>query len=388
VSRNIKTVLAVSVLFGASTGIYEFVLPYYLDERGLSFERMGTVFAVAAAGTLAVRIIMGRLADVWGRKLFYSLSLGGSGAAMWLTPFSGSVLGQSCLKTIREAMFLTRETLHPVILYEESRGRFMDFMGKTRGMEFLFQGAGTLLSGALFVALGTGGNLQLAGGMLVAGLVFFSLLFKEQWHPRARVASGGLRDLFSFDMHRNLQVITISVFIFNVGLTTSHCFIMPLFFSEKFGASAYTVSWVMVGHRLTIALPLLIAGSLAIRNLKWTYIWTLALEGVVLSASAVIPNFYASAAVWLLHDLLGAGIWIPIQNMLIQEYTRPSQRALEVGKLLAFGGLGAILGPFIAGYLAQRVNVSAPFFVSGILMVAAAGALIWLRPAPPVGDDE
>ena len=221
---------------------------------------------------------------------------------------------------------------------------------------------------------------HLAAGMLGVGFVFFWSLFRERARVGAeRTASGRLRDLFSFEMHRNLKVIMVSVFIFNVGLTTSHCFIMPLFFSAKFGVSPYAVSWVMVLHRITIALPLLIAGALPIRNLRGVYIWTLALEGAVLSASAVIPSFYGASAVWLLHDLLGAGIWIPVQNLIIQEYTRPDQRALEVGKILAYGGLGTIVGPWLAGYLSENVNVSAPFFVSGLLMILAAMALILLR---------
>jgi len=387
VTRNVKAVLFVSILFGAATGIYEFVFPYYLRERKLSFESMGLIFTVAAAGMLLVRVLMGRLADVWGRKPFYGLAFGGSAFVTWLTPTTGSVLGQSVLKTLREALFLTRETLHPVILYEESRGRFMAYMGQTRGMEFLCQGAGTLVSGLLFVLLGAGGNLRLAAVLLAAGLVIFWAFFRES-PPEAHLhtQSGGLRQLFSFDMHWNLKVIIISTFIFNVGLTTSHCFIMPLFFSDKFRVSEQTVSWVMIGHRITIALPLLIAGTLALRRLKSVYIWTLAVEGAVLSASAVIPNFYGSAAVWLLHDLIGAGIWIPIQNQIIQDYTDPTNRALQMGKLLAFGGVGTILGPLLAGHLSEW-NVSAPFFASGGLMVMAAGALTWLRlDQPPVSS--
>ena len=379
-NRNVKVILAVSVLFGASTGIYEFVLPYYLRERGLSYQNMGTIFVAAAVGMLVLRVLMGRLADLWGRKLFYGLSLGGSAIAMWMTPTSASVVGQSILKTLREAMFTTRETLHPVVLYEEHRGRFRDFIGKTRGMEFLFQGAGTLISGITFVLLGTGGNLRLAGGMLALGFVAFWAIFRER--PSVSDAPprpSRLRDLFSLDMHRNLKVITLSVFIFNVGLMTSHSFVMPLFFSEKFGVSEYTVSWIMVAHRLTIALPLLVAGSLPIRNLKGVYIWTLAVEGAVLSASAVIPNFYGAAIVWLLHDLLGAGVWIPVQNLIIQDYTDPDQRALQLGKILAYGGIGTIIGPGLAGVLSEFVNISAPFFASGILMIAAAMALLPLR---------
>lgn len=379
-NRNVKTVLVASAMFGAATGVYEFVLPYYLQEQGISFQSMGTIFAVAAAGTLLMRIIMGRMADLWGRKLIYGLSLGASAGAMWFTPASATVFGQSILKTVREAMFLTRETLHPVVLYEEHRDRFRDFMGKTRGMEFLFQGGGTLAAGALFVIVGTGGNLRLAGGVLALAFIVFWAAFRERSdRTDAVVRAGRLRDLFTLDIHRNLKVIMASVFVFQFGMTTSHCFIMPLFFSEKFGVSEYAVSWVMVMHRVTIALPLLIAGMLPIRNLKSVYIWTLALEGAILSASAVIPNFYAAAAVWLLHDLLGAGIWIPVQNLIIQDYTTPERRALEVGKLQAYGGIGAIIGPWFAGYLSQSINVSAPFFASGILLILAAMVLAGLR---------
>jgi len=379
VTRNVKIVLAVSVFFGAATGIYEFMLPYYLDEQGLSYESMGTIFAVAAAGMLLLRILMGRLADVWGRKPFYGLALGGSAVAMWLTPSTGVVAWQAVLKTIREAMFVTRETLHPVILYEESRGRFMDFMGKTRGMEFLFQAAGTLLAGTLFVTIGTGGNLRLGAAMLAVGFVLFWLVFREHVHEHAARRAGSLRDLFSWDMHRNLKVITISFFVFNIGMWCSHSFIMPLFFSKKFGVTPESVAWVMVLHRVTIALPLLLAGVLRIKRLKSAYIWALIAEGAVLSASALVPNFYGAAAVWLLHDLIGAGIWIPVQGLIIQDYTRPDRRALEMGKLQGYGGVGTIIGPWLAGVLSEQVNVSAPFFVSGLLMIAAAVVLVGLR---------
>ncbi|MBE9566574.1 MAG: MFS transporter, partial [Proteobacteria bacterium] len=199
---------------------------------------------------------------------------------------------------------------------------------------------------------------------------------------------GRLRDLFSLDMHRNLKVILISFFIFNIGFTTSHCFIMPLFFSKKFGVSEYAVSWVMGLHRVTIALPLLLAGAFRIKRLKAAYIGTLTLEGIILSASAFMPGFAGASIVWLLHDLVGAGIWIPIQNFIIQEYTEPDRRALQVGKLLAYGGLGTILGPWLAGhlleaaYLPEALRISAPFFVSGLFMIVAALVLFALRLTP------
>jgi MFS family permease len=388
VNRNVKTVLAVSAIFGMTAGIYDFILPYYLKERGLSFESMGLIFAIAAGGMLGLRVVMGNLADRWGRKLFYGMSLAGTAVAIGLTPISGSVLAQGVLKTMREAMSLTRDTLHPMILYEESRGQFMKLMGKTRGWEFMFQAVGTVISGLTLARLHTGGNLLLAAGMTAVGFLVFWSLFREGWMPHQKLAKTTLRTLTSFTIHRNLKIITISVFIFNVGLTTSHCFIMPLFFSEKFHVSRETVAWVMVGHRLTIAIPLLLVGTMTLRNLKGAYIVALILEGVIQASAALVPTFGWATGVWLLHDFLGAGVWIPVQNLIIQEYTRPESRALEVGKILAFGGIGTIIGPFLAGFLSQRVNISAPYFVSGIGMILCVVPLFWLKLDAGLGREE
>jgi len=381
VTRNVKTVLFVSVLFGASTGIYEFVLPYYLKERGLSYEQMGAVFAVAAAGMLGLRIIMGRLADLWGRKLFYSLALGGSSVAIWLTSLVGSVAGQAALKTLREAMVLTRETVHPIVLYEESRGHFMRWLGKTRGFEFLLQAGGTVIAGVTIAGvLGTAGNLRLAALLTGVGFVLFWLVFRERWERGEQTApKGGVWQLVNLDLHPNLKVLAVSILIFNIGLTVSHSFVMMLYFPDKFGVSKEVVGWVMVGHRLTIALPLLfIAGTLVRRHLRAVYIWTLAAEGAAIAGSALIPHFYGAAGLWLVHDLIGAGVWTPIQSLIIQEYTRPETRALEMGKVLAFGGLGTILGPLLSGFL-YRAGLNAPFIASGLLMIVAAMGLYGMK---------
>ena len=46
-----------------------------------------------------------------------------------------------------------------------------------------------------------------------------------------KLATGRLAELFSFsELHWNLKVIIVSTFVFNIGLTVSHCQVMPLFF--------------------------------------------------------------------------------------------------------------------------------------------------------------
>ncbi|GAH59034.1 unnamed protein product, partial [marine sediment metagenome] len=44
----------------------------------------------------------------------------------------------------------------------------------------------------------------------------------------------------------------------------------------------------------------------------------------------LIPDLAIAAIVWLIHDLFGAGVWIPIQSRLIQKYSHPSARGRDL----------------------------------------------------------
>lgn len=375
--RNVKVLLAVSILFGIAGGIYEFVLPYYLEGQGLSFKRMGYLFAVSTAAMFAVRIGLGNVADRWGSKRLYLLSVLACAVACLGTPFTASLALLIVLRTMREVGVLARDTAHPILIFMEGRGRFVDFIGKTRGMEFLFQAVGTFIAGMGIASIGDRGSLWMGAGALGLAVVLLSVGVRapERTHSPAPT---GFRKAVSFDLPRNLRVIMVSSFIFSAGLSTSHCFIMPLFFSTKFGVSPSTVSTVMVLHRLTFVLPMLLIGYLPLHNYKRVFILTVILEGIAMSAGAIIPDFFWASAIWLLHDLVGAGIWGPIQAAIIQDECRDTSRGRDLSKTLAFSALGGAVGPIMAGYLVD-FSISAPFFVSGVLMVASAGVLLKLR---------
>jgi len=142
-------------------------------------------------------------------------------------------------------------------------------------------------------------------------------------------------------------------------------------------------------HRLTIAIPMLIVGNLKLKNLKAWYINGYIIQGVTVLVSALIPIPYVwiAAGVFLLHDLIGAGIWSPIQATLIQRYSRGATRGLEVGKVLTWTSIGSIFGPLLSGYLGIK-DVSLPFFISGVLMIVAVIPLFWLNLKMPAPDAE
>lgn len=397
---NLRTVLIVTLLYGIVTGIYELALPLLLKSWGIRLVDIGIIFALSGLAMVLARIYLGGLADRWGRKLVYGWALALCGITTCCAPLSPLLLWQVALKGLRDLTALTRETLHPVILYEAGREVFLERIGRFRGIEYLFQAGGTFLMGGVFALLtrtwmspatayttllvGCGALLVLAGIIWAGG--FHETLVESA--PR-RIT---LRELVSFDLHPNLLCIGLSGVLFAFGLQLSHSFYMALFFPLRFGATTADVALIMVIHRFTLALPLLVMSGLKLKNLKGWYIAGIVMQGIVLTLSAVLPWLWASAGVWLLHDLIGAGIWLPIQSTLIQQYSRDASRGLEVGKVLAWGGIGGALGPLAAGFLADAHFLPAlltpyavilPFLASGLFVLLSAVPLGWLRLATP-----
>lgn len=381
-SRNIWTLLVVSALFGMAGGIYEFVLPFFLKDIKLSYFGMALIYAIPFPFIYLMRVYVGDLSDFFGRKIFYSLSLGVGSVATFLTPFAPGTLLQMGMKTARDSTLPVREAMHSLILYEEDQSRFTKFIGRTRGAEFFFLGIGSLIS--LYLMKGRQWQstaLMIAGGLLLAAFVIFATALREPRFHRRQMQSRGLGGIFSVALPPKLALLTLFGFVFNMGLSISHTFYMPLFFKEKFGVLA-GVAVVMAIHRFTLGVPLFFAGRHLERHPKAIYIATVTVEGGAICIAGMIGSFYAAASVWLLHDLLGAGIWTPIQQRYIQEFARPESRGADVSKSLGLMQLGNVLGPFIAAALLTIIPLppmvvfSLPFIVSGALVALSSLILI------------
>ncbi len=390
-SKNLRLVLGVALLFGVSTGVYEYVLPLFFKSKGISYDHIGIIFALAGVAVVLARLYLGGLSDQVGRKPLYALSLLVCGLASGLSALGASIIFQAVLKTLRETAALTRETIHPIIIYEEGDEGFLNRIGKLRGVEFLLQAAGTGLAGLIIARLGAGDNayricLAVAGGVLLLAGMWWIAGFEEHHSPKEHKVIS-LHDLLNFDLHHNLRVIAIAGVIFTLGVQLSHGFFMVLFFHDRFGLPDKQVAIIMVIHRLTIAIPMLIVGNLKLKNLKAWYVNGYIIQGITVLASALIPHVWIAAGVFLLHDLIGAGIWSPIQATLIQRYSRGATRGLEVGKVLTWTSIGSIFGPLLSGYLGIT-NVSLPFFISGVLMIVAVIPLFWLNLKLPPPDAE
>jgi len=391
---GLGVLLFVSICFGLSFGIYETLLPLYWQSRGMELRTMGWIWAVSAASVFVLRVHVGRLSDRFGRKLFYTISLGVSAAANLLTPLLPAVPVQAALKTSREAAVLVRDVMHSTILYERDAATFMGSLGLTRGAEYSCHGIGSLMAGLIAMAAASSGRpsytapFLAAAGLVLAANIIFAGFYPNVLPPAVPAGTpqvSSVREIFSLDLPPKLWLLVAFAFVFNAGLMATHCFIMPIYFSgiiAKTGRFSETdvllaVAVIMMLHRLTSGVPMMLIGPRLRRNLKGLFITFVFFEGVALAATPLISNVWLAVAVWLTHDLLGAGIWSPIHQSYIQKYSRPESRGSDVSKVAALGQFGSVLGPLLASALIAVSSQGAPFLVGGIIV--ALSALILLK---------
>ena len=378
-NRNYAFLVTGSLMFGLGLGIYEFVLPYFLDEHGFSMQRLGVIYAAGAVFVFMVRVYAGELSDRVGRKSLYAASLLMTSAVSGLTPYAPIFWMQIVLKSLREAGSTVFDSMYQLALHDEERWRYLDRVGKVRGLEALAAAAGVFVAGWLLIRRAYAGAFVLSAFVLFAAAVMFLAGYRQRAGKPLQSTGESLPGIFALDLPRPLLVLAASAFVFTAGLAVSHCFVMQLFWSRQFGVAPVAVGIVLMIHRLTLGLPLLFVGWVVKRHLKQIYVATVILEGTALAVSGLMPSFAIAAVIWLMHDLFGAGVWIPIQSKLIQRYSRSATRGRDVSKVFAAGSLGGIVGPLIAGAVFDRW-LGGPFVISGGMMILSALILIALPP--------
>ena len=361
--RNIFIFFVAVSLFGLTFGIYEISIPFYLQSRKISFPRMGDIFAVSFLFAFLMRQYAGYLSDIFGRRPFFSAALFLSGLGNFCTPFFNTVGSQTLLKSLREGAFGVKETMQSVILYEGAEKEFLNTYGKNRGTEWIFQAAGIFLAGIIAIRFSLSAAFFTSGIILFLATALFWSFFQAAPVKEA-VGRRNAREIFSFDLTGKLRYLTIIYFILNVNTGLSHGPTMPIYFRDRFGMSLAVIASLMVVHRLSLGLPMLFAGRLRSKNPKSFYLIALIFSGVSLILTPFISRAAIAIPVWITHDLLGAGVYVPIHNYLIQNYAGEDIRGLHVSKSFAYSSLGVVPGYFLSGYL-YNFNIGAPFFVAG-----------------------
>lgn len=290
--------IIVSAAFGLSVGLYDFLLPLFLDDMGMSYGSMGIIFSFSAIFMFFVRVYAGHISDLFGRKHVFSLSVFLCGLSTLLTPFLPNIASQVVLRSLREIARAVKETLQQLLIFDKWKESFRHLSAWIGGADFTFQGIGILLGGFLLIKIGYKYSFIIPGAIVVLVCLLFLFKFKESYIPlkTQKVLSGDnvlatdsfyWSSPFQHRLPRPLVLMAVSGFILGTGVSMSHSFMAPLFFLNKFAISPAWVAIILAFHRLSFGLPMIMAGKIVKWNLKRTIIIFVLLQGIFVSLTAV-----------------------------------------------------------------------------------------------------
>ncbi len=358
------------VIFGFSFGLYEVLFPLYMNFLNISLLSMGFAFTVSALVVTIANVFIGERSDVLGRKIFFSSALLLGGISHLTTSFSSSLVPLTVLKILFDMSVAIKNAVFVPMLFDQDKENFISVYSKMSGLEFIFQAVGLALSGFLVEFLGYHATFILSGILQIFGFVVFSTLFVERTRNRLTNKSNDRKSYSKFP--KQLVVLSVSGLILFIGSSASHSFITPLFFSEKFALSPVMVSALMTIHRLSLGVPLMYSDRIIKKlkkfQLKFYLILFVSIQGFFTVISTFPDLFVVSAFLWVLHDFIGASLWLPIRNYMIQQYCREDSRGKDYNLVSSISSIGSIVGPFLAG-ISGTISINLPFRLSGLMII-------------------
>lgn len=353
-------------------GIVVPILGRYAERFGASGLQVGLMFATFSVAQMVFAPILGRVSDRIGRKPIIVFSLvgtaigsvvTGAAGALWVL-FLGRAIDGASGASVAVAQGAIADIAPP-----EQRARLIGLLGAAFGVGFV---VGPALGG--LAALG-GPHVPFYVAGAIAGINAIAALFRlpetkpEVVHsPTPRRRGGALSP--------SLQRFALVGFLSMLGFAGFES-TFSLWGQNKFGFTEGSASLVFVFVGVTlVAVQGTLIGPMTQRLGSRTLLRVgLSLVAVGLLLLSVTSS-WALLFVALFLLSLGQGLSGPSGGALVAELAPVERRGEAIGYQQSTAAFGRVAGPVIAGALFDHIGVSAPFFVSGVLIVVAIGA-VW-----------
>ncbi len=355
-------------------GIIVPILGHYAETFGANGFQVGLMFATFSIAQMVCAPILGRISDRVGRKPVIIFSLIGTAVGSIVTGMAGALwvlfLGRA-LDGASGASVAVAQGAVADIAPPEQRAKLMGMMGAAFGVGFV---VGPALGG--LAALG-GPHVPffVAGGIAAVNAVVAIFRLPETKPDTSHIpATHGRRGALTPALQRFAVVGFLSMLGFAGFESTFSLWGKE---NENFGFTSGTASLVFVFVGITlVAVQGGLIGPLTARfgSRKLLRIG-LSLEAIGLLLLSVATSWIVLlVALFMLS--MGQGFSGPSGGSLVAELAPVERRGEAMGYQQSTSAFGRIAGPVMAGVLFDQVGISAPFAVSGVLMVAALLA-VW-----------
>jgi MFS family permease len=387
VPRDVWVLVAAAFVIAVGFGLVAPVLPQLATSFGVGATAASVIVSAFALSRLLLAPAAGSLVDRLGERPVYVTGLllvAASSAACAFAPDYWTLLAVRGLGGIGSTMFtISASGLIVRLAPPEARGRVSGLYAASFLMGSI---AGPVLGGLLAVFGLRVPFLVYAAALVVAAAVVQALLGRGSM-PHRRTTSGGRPALQLSEALREApyRAAVGSNFANGWAAFGIRMALVPLFASAALGAGPQAAGIALALYAAGTAAALTFTGRLSDRfgrrpvalvGLVWTAVPT-----AFLGVSGSEPVFFAlSVAAGFGAGFLGPSLQATVADTIGSD--RSGGRPLAVFQMAS--DVGSILGPLVAGALADRVGYGWAFAVSGACLLAAvplwAGRRHRLRP--------
>ncbi|MFE0753435.1 MFS transporter [Inquilinus sp. NPDC058860] len=357
-------VVATATIFGLTYGLAAPLIALQLTERGYEETVIGLNAALHAVGVLAVAPALPRLARRWGARRLVLFALAGAAAALALFPLAPAIWLwfplRFCLGVASEILFVMSETWLNQLSDERSRARTMAVYTASLSLGFA-------LGPVILATLGSDGAPPFLAGSAIAVLALLVM-------AAFRVDAPGFEEPSTGRLTRYLRLAPIAIgstalnaAVETAGLSFVALYAIGLGWGE--GAATLLVTTLMIGAIL-LQLPI---GWLGDRMDRQRLVLILSL----LSGGGALVWPFVIGTPWLAYPLifLWGGVFVGIYTIMLTVVGSRFQGSdlVAIYALMSLAwGLGALLGPALAGLAMEAVPHGLPIFVA-LICLAFAG---------------
>ena len=353
-------------------GIVVPILGRYAERFGANGLQVGLMFASFSIAQMVFAPILGRISDKVGRKpvIVFSLigtAIGsfvtGAAGALWVL-FLGRILDGASGASVAVAQGAVADIAPP-----EQRARLMGMMGAAFGVGFV---VGPALGGLAALG-GPHVPFYLAGTIAAVNAVAAVIRLPETKPDTSHITEKHQRGSALSPALKRFALVGFLSMLGFAGFEAT----FSIWGQKQFGFTEGSASivFVFVGVTLVAVQGGLIGPltqRLGSRKLLRIGLSLVAVGLLLLGVTTTWPLLFV--ALFLLS--LGQGISGPSGGALVAELAPVERRGEAIGYQQSTAAFGRVAGPVMAGALFDHVGISAPFLVSGLLIICAVGS-VW-----------
>lgn len=373
--RLVATAIAGALAMAAAMGFGRFsftpILPGMIADLGLSSTDAGLIAAANFAGYL-VGAVVGAYGWAAGRERLIGLSallltamlLAGMGVAHSVAVFA-LLRFFAGIASALAMIFITSIVLGRAALAGSEAVQSAHFAGV---------GLGIAASSLMVLLVGFSGRGWRAEWLVGAGIAFAIFVIVARLLPRSPFHASQIPREPPIAWSPAVVLTTLSYGLFGFGYVVTATFIVTMARMGNAGPTVEFLTWFVTG--LAAAASLFFWRPVMLRiGLGGAYLSGLLLEAAGVLASVALPS---KAASLVGGALLGATFMIiTTYGLRLGRALSPRSQRRALAFMTAAFGIGQILGPLVAAWLAQRTgNFSVPSLVAAVVLLASAALVL------------